>query len=90
MRIKTWLSKIWNFLQIEKNKNFWTPNSQVGGSHKTWIKIFFFQVTEQLWMIFVRRSGKPVIEDKIEDRGSVRSTNGNDWESVGELSIVDC
>nr|pir hypothetical protein C18H7.2 - Caenorhabditis elegans [Caenorhabditis elegans] len=45
------------------------------------LKLFYF-VTEQLWMIFVRRSGKPVIEDKIEDRGSVRSTNGNDWEST--------
>ncbi|CAO4375152.1 unnamed protein product [Caenorhabditis nigoni] len=40
-----------------------------------------FQVTEQLWMIFVRRSGKPVCDDKIEDRGSERSANGNDWES---------
>uniref|UniRef100_A0A1I7UFQ1 Innexin n=2 Tax=Caenorhabditis tropicalis TaxID=1561998 RepID=A0A1I7UFQ1_9PELO len=38
-------------------------------------------VIEQLWLIFVRRSGKPVCDDKIEDRGSVRSGNGNDWES---------
>ncbi|ULT97291.1 hypothetical protein L3Y34_005246 [Caenorhabditis briggsae] len=39
------------------------------------------KVTEQLWLIFVRRSGKPVCDDKIEDRGSERSANGNDWES---------
>ncbi|PIC36151.1 hypothetical protein B9Z55_015253 [Caenorhabditis nigoni] len=48
------------------------------------------KVTEQLWMIFVRRSGKPVCDDKSRIVGSERSANGNDWESVGELSIVDC
>lgn len=40
-------------------------------------------------MIFIRRSGKPVCDDKIEG-GSERGGNGNDWESVGEASVVDC
>uniref|UniRef100_A0A8R1HL30 Innexin n=2 Tax=Caenorhabditis japonica TaxID=281687 RepID=A0A8R1HL30_CAEJA len=38
------------------------------------------KVTEQLWLIFIRRSGKPVCDDKLEG-GSERSANGNDWES---------
>ncbi|KIH43886.1 hypothetical protein ANCDUO_26101, partial [Ancylostoma duodenale] len=37
---------------------------------------YYFQVTEALWLIFLRRSGKPVLDEKVE------SSDRGEWESV--------